>query len=66
MSFNRKQYAEIFDFAEAVYLLSGEGPLREKAEQVMNWCEDVVGQQRPYEARLGKVETAPGYSRSGR
>jgi hypothetical protein len=56
MSFTAKQYAEIFDFAEAAYLLAGDGPFRREASRIMDMCEEVVGQLRPHDSRMGKVD----------
>jgi hypothetical protein len=46
MSFNRKQYSDIYDFAELVHMRTRNKDLKVGAERIMDWCEDVIGQLR--------------------
>lgn len=55
MSFNRRQYRKVFQFAKMVFFQhqSSDLELEFQAAEVMEMCEDVIGQQSdfPTEAR---------------
>jgi hypothetical protein len=53
MSFNRQRYIDVYNFAEKIFLASRRGAteLSREAEEIMDACEDVIGQIRPPEER---------------
>lgn len=46
MSFNRKQYRDLYDFVELVHMRTRNKDLKVGAERILDWVEDVIGQQR--------------------